>query len=203
VSELHALLVKAMIPGPYILAGHSFGGYTAQYFAKQYPDETAGLVLIDSSHPEQVDRLPKASRGSVKQYPAKSRTYKISRAVLHEHYPQETSARAWQLMSSWKYRFTLQEEILGFPQSAIETPRLGPLSKMPVVILTRGKRVWPNNSFGDQMEKTWTELQNELSFLSLDAVHLIAEQSGHSIHLDQPGLVISALRVLLNSGEKK
>lgn len=41
------------------------------------------------------------------------------------------------------------------------------------------------------------ELQDELSTLGRDTVHLIAENSGHSIHLDQPGLVISALKNLL------
>ncbi|MBT7953383.1 MAG: alpha/beta hydrolase [Gammaproteobacteria bacterium] len=203
VNELHSLLLKAMIPGPYILAGHSFGGFTAQYFARLYPEETAALVLIDSSHPEQVDRLPKASRGSTRIYPAKSRTYSVSRVVLHEHYPQENGMLAYKLMSSWKYRFTLQQEMLSLPQSAKEILALEPLQTMPLVVLTRGKRVWPNSGFGNKMEKTWMELQDELSLLSLDVVHLVAERSGHSIHLDQPGLVISALDVLLNTEKRK
>ena len=67
-----------------------------------------------------------------------------------------------------------------------------------LVVITRGKRVWSNNGFGDEMDKIWMELQDELSLPGRDAVHLIAEHSGHSIHLDQPGLVISALRILLN-----
>lgn len=199
VNELHSLLLKARVPGPYILAGHSFGGYTAQYFARLYPEETAALVLIDSSHPEQVDRLPKASNGSARIYPAKSRTYTVSRIVLHEHYPQANAVTAYKLMSSWKYRFTLQEEMLSLPQSAKELLDLEPLKTMPLVVLTRGKRVWPHNSFGNEMEKTWAKLQDELSLLSQDAVHLVAEHSGHSIHLDQPGLVISTLDLLINT----
>ena len=199
VSELHMLLSNAKIPGPYILVGHSFGGYTAQYFARNYPRETAGLVLIESSHPEQAQRLPQIDRSQAKRYPARSRTYNVLRPILHEHYPEETGARAYRLMSSWKYRFTLQEEMLSLPLSAQEVLDAGPLPIIPLVVLTRGKRVWPNNGIGDEMEKTWMELQDELSLLSRDAVHLIAEHSGHSIHLDQPGLVISALRNLLNN----
>ena len=199
VNELHTLLNKAMIPGPYILAGHSFGGFTAQYFAKQYPQEIVAMMLIDSSHPEQVDRLPKKDNHTGRSFPEKSRTYTVARTVLHEHYPKETASLAYQLMSSWKYRFTLEEEMQSLPQSAIEIRELGPMFPLPLVVLTRGKRVWPNNGFGDEMEKVWMQLQSELSELSVNVVHLIAEDSGHSIHLDQPGLVITALRDLLNT----
>lgn len=198
VDELHKLLSAAMIPAPYILVGHSFGGYTARYFASLYPQEMAGLVLVESSHPEQVERLPQPRKSPARQYPANSRTWDVSRPVLHEHYPQQTGDSAYRLMSSWKYRLTLREEMLSLPQSALEVLRSAPLPVIPLVVLTRGQRVWPNNGPGDEMEKTWMQMQDELSSLSRDAVHLIAEHSGHSIHLDQPGLVISALRVLLN-----
>lgn len=198
VNELHSLLIEAMVPGPYILVGHSFGGYTAQYFARHYPRETVGLMLIDSSHPQQVERLPRPSSNGDRQKPLRSRTYAVSRPQLHEHYPPETGERAFRLMSTWKYRFTHQEEMLGLPQSAQEVLAAAPLPSIPLVVLSHGKRVWPHNGYGDSMEKTWMELQDELSRLSDDSVHLIAEQSGHSIHLDQPELVISALRVLLN-----
>ena len=199
VNELHTLLTKSMIPGPYILAGHSFGGFTAQYFAKQYPQKIVALMLIDSSHPEQVDRLPRKDNHSSRSFPERSRTYTVSRTVLHEHYPKETASLAYQLMSSWKYRFTVEEEMQSLPQSAIEIRELQSMSPLPLVVLTRGKRIWPHNRLGDEMEKVWIQLQSELSDLSVNVVHLIAENSGHSIHLDQPGLVISALRDLLNT----
>lgn len=47
VDELHALLHRAAIPPPYILVGHSFGGLTTPLFATSFPEETAGLVLVD------------------------------------------------------------------------------------------------------------------------------------------------------------
>ena len=197
VNELRSLLLKAHIPGPYILVGHSFGGYTAQYFARNHPQQLAGVVLIDSSHPEQVERLPKMEKKKT-EHPRHSRSYNIARPVLHDHYPKETGARSYRQMSSWKYRFTRQEEMLSLPQSASEVLAAEPFSQIPLIVLTRGKRVWPHTPYGDEMEKVWKELQDELSRLSEDSVHLIAEQSGHSIHLDQPGLVISALKTLLN-----
>src|ERR687893_3305360 len=52
-SELHALLTKAGIEGPYVLVGHSFGGLYMQTYAARYPDEVAGVALVESSHPDQ------------------------------------------------------------------------------------------------------------------------------------------------------
>jgi pimeloyl-ACP methyl ester carboxylesterase len=50
-TDLHTLLDRAHIPGPYVLAGHSFGGLYVLSFAAQYPDQVAGMVLLDSTAP--------------------------------------------------------------------------------------------------------------------------------------------------------
>src|SRR5215212_7811162 len=57
-TELHMLLEKAGVDGPYVLAGQSFGGLYARMFADRYPDEVAGMVLVDASHPDMWVRLP-------------------------------------------------------------------------------------------------------------------------------------------------
>jgi pimeloyl-ACP methyl ester carboxylesterase len=46
---LHTLLAHARVPGPYVLAGHSFGGLYVRSLAAQFPDEVAGMVLLDST----------------------------------------------------------------------------------------------------------------------------------------------------------
>jgi len=51
VEELHTLLERAAIPPPYVLVGHSFGGLTMPLFAARYPQETAGVVLVDPVAP--------------------------------------------------------------------------------------------------------------------------------------------------------
>src|SRR5215216_6481063 len=57
-SELHTLLKDAGIEGPYVLVGHSYGGLYVRMYAARYPNQVAGLVLVDSSHPEQFTRSP-------------------------------------------------------------------------------------------------------------------------------------------------
>jgi pimeloyl-ACP methyl ester carboxylesterase len=58
VTELHTLLQNAQIPGPYVLAGWSFGGLYVRAYASQYREEVAGMVLVDSTSPEQCTSTP-------------------------------------------------------------------------------------------------------------------------------------------------
>ena len=51
-ADLHTLLERAHVPGPYVLAGHSFGGLYVLSFAAQFPDQVAGMVLLDSTAPK-------------------------------------------------------------------------------------------------------------------------------------------------------
>jgi pimeloyl-ACP methyl ester carboxylesterase len=57
-GELHTLLGRAGIAGPYVLVGQSFGGLYVRMYAARYPDEVAGMVLVDASHPDMWQRLP-------------------------------------------------------------------------------------------------------------------------------------------------
>ena len=63
-GELHTLLGNAGIDGPYVLVGHSFGGLYVRMYAYQYPNEVEGMVLVDSSHPEQSARTAEAQAAS-------------------------------------------------------------------------------------------------------------------------------------------
>ena len=58
-ADLHTLLERAHVPGPYVLAGHSFGGLYVQSFAAQFPDQVAGMVLLDSTAPKPGPTLPR------------------------------------------------------------------------------------------------------------------------------------------------
>lgn len=67
-AEFNALtrdLLRSLgLPGPYLLVGHSVGGLLVRAFAANHPEDTAGIVLVDSSHPDQLDRSA-AQRDSI------------------------------------------------------------------------------------------------------------------------------------------
>lgn len=203
--ELHALLQNAGIHGPYILVGHSFGGFTAQYFARNFGDEIAGIVLIDSSHEEQVYRLPENGKDVVRRSLHQDRSNIVTKSVIHEHYPEEEAAVAQQLMTRWSALLTWREEMANYALSSRELRDVyyKPILEIPIVVLSRGKRVWPDTPYGDAMEATWKELQDELSYLNGNSTHIIAENSGHLIHLDEPELVVDAIHDVLDFVEKE
>jgi pimeloyl-ACP methyl ester carboxylesterase len=62
-TDLHRLLQRGHVPGPYVLAGHSFGGLYVLTFAARYPDEVAGMVLVDSTAPASAANPGAASPG--------------------------------------------------------------------------------------------------------------------------------------------
>ena len=61
-ADLHAALQRAGISGPYVVAGHSYGGLVVRAFTDLYPHEVVGMVLVDASHPDQWAHIP-ASKG--------------------------------------------------------------------------------------------------------------------------------------------
>src|SRR5215212_3665849 len=69
-SDLHALLQRANVPGPYVLAGHSFGGLYVLTYADRYPDDVAGMVLIDSTDPAAMADPDKATAYDTGSYDA-------------------------------------------------------------------------------------------------------------------------------------
>jgi hypothetical protein len=70
------------------------------------------------------------------------------------------------------------------------------MTSIPVVVLSRGKRVWPHNQRGNLLESLWMEMQTELARQSPWSAHIVARDSGHQVHLDQPQLVAYAIAVL-------
>src|SRR4030095_7349391 len=78
-ADLHTLLERAQVPGPYVLAGHSFGGLYVQSFAAQFPDQVAGMVLLDSTAPKPGSAPPT----STDSYNAIGRIAALSAASAH------------------------------------------------------------------------------------------------------------------------
>lgn len=198
-DELYLLLRNAGIEGPYVLVGHSFGGYNVQLFARRYQYLTAGLVLVDASHPEQAERFrrppiglntaPRTRRGLV----SFSRPPGVPASM-----PEGLRAAALALVRTSKARQALMEEFLQFEASAAQVREAGALPEVPMVVLTRGQRVWPQDHRGNLIEDLWMRLQDELAAQTAHAAHIVAATSGHHVHLDQPELVSDAVRMVVD-----
>ncbi|MEM7467506.1 MAG: alpha/beta hydrolase [Pseudomonadota bacterium] len=196
-NELFLLTESLDVDRPFILVGHSFGGFNMQLFSRRFPYLVAGLVLVDSSHPEQVERFL--------QPPISLNTAPSSRWGLvqfsdppqpHKKLPAEIREKLFMQSIHWRTKRTLAREYLSFKQSAAQIRRTPVAPKTPTVVLTRGKRVWPNNERGAMIEDLWLKMQSELAQQSELSAHIVATNSGHHVHIDQPGLVSYAIALL-------
>ncbi len=207
VKELKILLTEARIPGPYLLVGHSFGGYNIRYFASEYPELTAGLVLIDSSHPQQFNteefKRNKPPTSTVKY--KNSFQVRLIRPIIADNYPQERKRIAFLLMSTMKSKATLlnESDYMEISAKQLASREKQQTHDFPVVIITRGKRVWPEDELGDRREQQWTRLQNDLENISPLSEHLLADKSGHIVHLDQPRLVSENILLAVNKSRNQ
>lgn len=200
VDELYNLLIQAGLKGPFILAGHSFGGYNMQLFASRYPDASAGVILVDSSHEDQYARFL-APPINVKTAPPNKKKLGIvsfRMPPLHPNLPKEVRAAILTLMFKQPMRYAMAYEFYNYRQSAEEVKQGGNFPDIPLLVLSRGKRVYPHNRKGDLMEDLWMQLQSELTHLSHFSAHVVANKSGHFIHLDQPQLVIDSMALLVD-----
>ncbi len=194
-NELHELLSAAKIPGPYLLVGHSFGGYNIRYFATDYPEQVAGLVFIDASHPEQfkTEEFKNKQRAPItytEQFRS-GRGLRSMQPVISNKYPVENLGTAYRLMTSMKARMTLLNELNNMEYSAnqLVEKEQSITHHFPVVVITRGKRVWPHTEMGDRREQQWSWLQSDLANVSDDSYQFVAKNSGHIVHLDEPNYV--------------
>jgi pimeloyl-ACP methyl ester carboxylesterase len=174
VADLHTLLSAAAIPGPYVLAGHSFGGLVARLFAATHPDEVVGLVLIDAAHEDYYAAMRETL--TPEQLAEYTRAVEQGPAVLADYPDRERldpDASADQM------------------RAAAAT---SPLRPLPLVVLTHGRPWdWPPGYPAAALEAIWLPLQEKLAALAPGSRLVVAGESGHFIPGDQPDLVIDAI----------
>jgi pimeloyl-ACP methyl ester carboxylesterase len=179
--ELHALLLTAAAPGPYVLVGHSFGGFVARVFAHRYPDEVVGMVLVDVPHPE---------------YPWRALQLMPPAAVDECEELRESRAYFTQLVQGSDDPETHPEGVQ-FGISLSQVAATGTLGAMPLVVLTAGRiEPYPPDfppELGAQLDHLRAAQQRELARLSSAGQHIIATRSGHMIQGDEPELVVEAI----------
>jgi pimeloyl-ACP methyl ester carboxylesterase len=160
VNDLHILLTNAQIDGPYVLVGHSIGGCLVRLYAGQYPKEVVGMVLLDSSHPDQGFRMVAA-------LPTESPNEDV-------YLTSERNAYAGTPEAS-----TDDPEGLDVFTSIEQVRSVTSLGDMPLLVLTES--TWSSgNPAIDQIEyNVWLSLQSELATLSTNSSQEIVPNTGH------------------------
>jgi len=176
VNDLHNLLTNARINPPYVLVGHSLGGMNARLYASKYPKEVVGMVLVDSAHEDENDRMLAVLPPEIKR----------------KAKPEDLVIRT--------------AENIDFSRSVIEVRVAKWHSDIPLIVLTRGSATFnPNDyavpSVAPKFEEIRLELQKELVGRSSKGKQIIAEKSGHNIHRDQPELVIDAIQQVIEAAK--
>jgi len=197
-DELHQLLTAANIAPPYVMAGHSIGGVYVQLFAARYPDEVAGVVLVDSSHAEQLGRIPGIP--AFVPYLFRATAVVGIHRIVNRWSPEpdlsaETNEVRSALYSHTRSVNSVADEMSLVPSSLAElraTPMQ--LGDKPLVVLARGiPQASPN------IEADWLELQKSLAQRSSNGKLVVARNSGHYIHFSEPELVVDAIRRVMQS----
>ena len=211
-EELHTLLVNDDVQGPYVLVGHSLGGMLVRAYAHTYTDEVAGMVLVDSMHEEQYDRLPGAKR-TIPDIVRQFRTLGVlsstgfmalaPQAIPNQGLPNEILPQYKVVWATTGFFTAAAAEMSAMEESTAEVHamRITSFGSLPLRVISAGI-YYPNPALSDtenrQFQAGWQTLQSELAALSSDSKQVIAEQSGHTIQFDQPDLVIDAIREMVN-----
>jgi pimeloyl-ACP methyl ester carboxylesterase len=199
VEELHVLLEKSNIKGPLILVGHSFGGLNMQLFAKKYPDNVVGLVLVDSAHENQLNKIPPTSllRKTIFKAGIWAAPIGIPRLYLSLKNPAEQAVK-----STTKHQYTSLDEAAMFARSmAIVKASQSNFNNLPLIVIAKN---FPSALLKQTKSATlrniaWANLQEELAQKSSNSTLIFSENKQHSIHRSQPKIVIDAIKQMINS----
>jgi pimeloyl-ACP methyl ester carboxylesterase len=213
-AELEDLLLQAHITGPYLLVGHSFGGYNQLVFQSLYPDQVVGIVLVDSSHPDQGNRLPGPS---MEQYAADMRwkalaaPFGLQRLMgwCRDDYTFPNAPQAWQQVAPVSIALDCRssvfpatyDEFLAFRESGRQVATVTTLHALPLIVLSHDPQVgigFPPESAAEG-EKQWNAMQEELRALSTNSKRVIARTSMHYVESYRAELVIQAIREVFNA----
>jgi pimeloyl-ACP methyl ester carboxylesterase len=206
-AELHALLRAAEYPPPYVVVGHSMGGFDVRVFAGLYRNEVVGVVLVDSSHPDQNNRFPPELRNMEGSWLREAEfleytmPFGIPRLIgLCDQDPVQRAAEC-------NFRSAREgvAELKTFSESAAETAASPSLGDLPLAVLSHD----PNKPSADlpadlakPTNDAWERMQEELAQLSTRGTQAIAKNSSHYIQIDRPDVVIDAIRNIVGQARE-
>ncbi len=180
-TDLHTLLDHAQIPGPYVLVGHSTGGAYVRVFAARYPDQVAGMVLLDSQPNEALTGLPdfpsfySTIRRASALFPSLARlgVFQLVNRFASDPLPVPTRDQERAAVSTANLNRIQRDEFAELPMTLMEAATLTTLGDRPLIVVTAGKGA----SAG------WLPLQDKMTGLSTNSAHRVLPDTDH------PGLI--------------
>jgi pimeloyl-ACP methyl ester carboxylesterase len=188
VGDLHALLIAASEPRPYVLVGHSYGGLIVRLYASTYPKEVSGLVLVDA----------------------------LSEGLRDAETPQQWVVQRKLIQGDDPESLALYPalERIDVDRSCDEIRAAPALHPMPIVVLSANRPWGPQvrsmiaagklpadvpPDFGYIVDAAQRKAQERLAKLVPNEKHINNTNSGHEIHKEQPQLVIDAIREVVEA----
>ena len=204
-GELHALLHNAGEQAPYILVGHSFGGYNVRVFNGLYPNEVTGIVLADSPQEDQYRLLPAAWRRFDVELQNRWRSQanwmplQITFGIARLRFRRVLGSDGYLILQS-KYLKARFNELKNIEVSAEQARVSGTLGRKPLLILTAVqqdaslRRVLSPADCA-QFQETWVRtLQPRLVQLSSSGKQIVLPGVGHNIPAERPKAIVNAVR---------
>ena len=197
--EAQQMLDALKIDGPLVLVGHSFGGFVIRELARRPGIVVAGMVLVDASHEDQLVRLE--GKGKVPVMPANG-NFVLSAVDVPDNFPKDIRRKIRALGRMRKSYAATHGEMSSFRVSTDQVRLHRSVVDFPLIVLKRGLDPFPKDATGKKKNEIWHSLQDDLAGLSSRGVVITATKSGHHIHADEPELVISTIRSLLDDYKK-
>lgn len=194
-ADLHALLRAAGESGPYVVVAHSLGGLVARTYARAFPDDLAGLVLLDATSDEDFDELAAAAATTVPQLDAAIGSSRPGVPVIGMPAgtsPEVVMAFTPEILQGVKIEFEALDRL---PAERKRPGGFGDLGDLPLVVVRRGKTEQPPS----ETDLRHIRIQENLAKLSTDAKLIVAQNSGHTIPLDEPAVVAEAVRGIVDA----
>jgi pimeloyl-ACP methyl ester carboxylesterase len=232
VYELHTLLDRAGERPPYVIVGQSYGGWLVRTYRTSYPSEVAGIVLVDAGEDDPERLMPDGSVGRasmltkgapippiktsgplrIAEIPADALAAirrGIASSVPHANDPPRDllpedakKMRTWALAQIGHVVAGVNpvevEEIALLRKERIDNPQV--YGDMPLIVITRGR---PESDSTPAREEERRAAHKAIASASRRGRWLIAERSGHHVQIEQPDVVIAAIKDLLSGAPSK
>jgi pimeloyl-ACP methyl ester carboxylesterase len=207
--DLHGLLANAGEHAPFVMVGHSLGGPYIMTFTRLYPQDVAGLVFVDASHPDQVERIkeaigkPLSSGDSVLKVAVALSWTGIPRIFASRSDAPGMPAQVKAVQDAYISRSAraLLDEADGLESSLSSAGQLRELGERPIVVLTAVKpfpeavlkTMQLTVAQGQQIQRIWKQLHDDEASWSHHSRREIVPDSSHYIQFDRPDVVIAAV----------